>query len=225
VRVGYYLQTVPGFSRERDENAARWREYGALIYEDVNRDGPIWTMRDMLEDAAEDGCDWALIMQDDAVPFDGWDQELGPALVHSPGPLLSLSHFASVGEKAAAAGYAYGQPGMWGPAWAHRRDAVLGTLALYPRIFEINPRYSPADGPAYIWSLLAGHPPVFTSRALFDHPPWRSSRGHPTTGARRPYLSILHDGPHWTAPGVWQRPVRDFETEGTKEMLRRLREA
>lgn len=224
MRIGFYLQTVPGFSSQRDVNAACWREYGALVYEDVNRDGPIHTMRLMLEHAAERDLDWTLILQDDAVPFTGWRDELEGALWHSPSPLLSLSHFASVGQKAAAAGFAYGQPGMWGPAWAHSRSAVLGTLALYPRIFEINPRYRVADGPAYLWARLAEFPPAFTARALFDHPPWRSSMGHPTTSARRPYLTILNDGPPWDTPGVWQRPSRDFETQATKDMLRRLRE-
>ena len=225
MKIGFYLQTVPGFSAARDANADRWREYGAAIFEDVNRDGPIHTMRLALEHAAEQGVDWALIMQDDAVPFEGWEHELGRALVHSPGPLLSLSHFASVGKKAADAGFAYGEPGMWGPAWAHRREAVLGTLALYPRIFEIDKGYRVADGPAYLWARLEGIAPTFTARALFDHPMWKSSMGHPTTSARRPYLTILSDGPPWNTPGVWQRPTRDFETEATKTMLRRLREA
>ena len=225
MRVGFYLQTVPGFSRERDKNAAWWLSWGVTLIYDVNRDGPIHTMRDLLKASADAGDDWALILQDDAVPFDGWEEELGPALTHSPGPLLSLSHFASVGERAAAAGFAYGQPGNWGPAWAHRADCVRGTLALYPRIFEINPSYGVADGPAYLWSVLNGHPPVFTARALFDHPPWRSSMGHPTTSARRPYLTILQDGPAWDTPGVWRRPTKDFETERTKAMLRTLREA
>lgn len=221
MKVGFYVQHLPGFDRRRDDNAAWWSQYGN-VYADVNRDGQIHTTRAIFEDAERDDNDWTIIVQDDGRPFVGWREELDGALAHSPGHLLSLSHFATIGQKCAAAGYAYGAPYNCGPVWAHSRECVRGTVRLLPRIMEINPKYHHADGPPYIWTILAGHPPVFTARALFDHACWQSTLGH-GEAKRRPLLTIFDSGPAWDTPGVW-RARGTYESKECQAMLAALRE-
>lgn len=202
--MGTHVLWTPGRDARRDANADALANLGFTVHEDVNYDGLMATWCKALDVIEWSDTDWALIVTDDAIPFPGWHGELELALRHSPSPVLSVTHFARAGQDAAAAGYAYGLHGIWGPAVALRTDIVTRVIELAGQVLEFDPLYPHDDGLLYLWAKSEGVPLAYTSRALFDHAPWPSLMGHGGVMAqRRPLLTIESDGPAWDASGAW----------------------
>jgi hypothetical protein len=139
--------------------------------------------------------EWAIIMQDDAVPAAAnWAQELEAALEGSPHPFVSLCHFSDHGLKLAKRGLAYGEHinAVWGQAVAYRADHLERYWNLVDGVYQMDQwRYRKwDDGLSAVYNLMYGTKSAMTSRAIFTHLDVKSTQNHVPGRHRHPACTI-----------------------------------
>lgn len=208
----FHVMHVPGADPERDRLVANLPELhprgaeGVCVHEDPKRKGVLNTWLSALKHAYHEpstDTGWEIVIQDDAVPVEGFAQHLPRALQHSPAPVLSLCHLGDAGQKIAATGHAYmrGTHTVWGPAVAYHRDILPDLIRLGVQVKNLNHRVyrSWDDRLPGVLNLIQGGTTAVTARALFDHPHLKSTVGHLSAVHRFPRLTIADPGPDWDA--------------------------
>jgi hypothetical protein len=203
-----HVLTVPGLDPLRDANVEALRGQSEVcLHADPERKGVLWNWATALTCSVEAGERWSLIVQDDALPIEGWQSELSLALHYSPEPIIGLTHFGSYGKNLAARGYPYGfsANALWGAAAGYRSNIIKGLLQLATFAQEIGWNPNSDDGVVIAFNALRGGSTAMTSRAVFDqNEEIRSTLGHHTS-IRHPELTIRDQGPWW---GVTPRAAK-----------------
>lgn len=200
--IGMHTLHVPGADPARDEIVRIQQEKmpGLSVHEDPERRGVMPTWLEALSAAAlHTRADWTLIVQDDALPLDGWAEHLEEALWFAPQPVVGLTHFGSYGAKALKRGapYAVGKYLMWGGAIAYRQDFLRYLNVWAHRVYE-QTGYPHDDCLVAVFAKKQGYETSITSRALFDQPVQQSLMGHNTL-IRRPSTTIVNTpGPRYS---------------------------
>lgn len=223
--------TASGFTRSRDERVEWWaNEHGGnvLVFDDAERRGVLWNHRRIIENFLNSGEEHTLVVQDDAIPLEGWEDHL-PAIVDTaPTMPVSLCHFRKRGRKLWDRGINYGVSAscLWGQAVLYSREFALAyweTLEDLWRIDPINWQKSD-DGVIVVHNLLTGNKSAFTTRALFSHAEGHSTLGHMSKG-RQPLCTIETDPDgEWTdSHASHSLAITEF-THQTVERIKAYRE-
>lgn len=207
----FHVMHVPGADPVRDELVAQMKTDhpgDVIVHEDPDRNGVLPTWIAALKAARDSGDDWNLVVQDDAVPMNGWSLHLPQVLKHAPAPIISLSHFSDRGMRLVRQGvpFALSRHGLWGQAVAYHRS-VLPNLV---KVAEAVQEYAHEEGkPLFLkWddripaihNMLTNGYSCFTARALFSHLHTDSLIGHASKVHRHPQSTIENqDGPEWSA--------------------------
>lgn len=199
------VMTASGFTASRDLRTQWWLDvYGdrVTVFDDVDRNGVLWNHLRILEDfvASEDE-EFTLVVQDDAIPLEGWEEHLEQVMEHATRFPLSLCHFRRHGLKMWERGISFGYATncVWGQAVVYSREFALEYVQTVRDLYEIDPltwRKSD-DGVIVVHNLLTGNQSSFTTRALFDHAEGHSTLGHLTKG-RYPFATIENSPGPWT---------------------------
>lgn len=210
----FHVMHVPGADPERDRIVASLPDLhprgadGICVHADPQRRGILATWLQALMHAqaepspTETG--WEMVIQDDAIPVQGFEEHLPRALRHSPSPVLSLCHFGDAGQKIANTGHAYlrGTHTIWGQAVAYHRTVLSDLIHLGHDVQHLqSPVYSKWDDrlPGVLNLIKGEGTTAVTARALFDHPHLKSTVGHLGAVHRHPNLTIADPGPDWSA--------------------------
>lgn len=224
------VMTASGFTSARDERVQWWVDtYGdrVKVFDDSERKGVLWNHLQIVTDIVESGEDFSLVVQDDAVPLNGWEEHLQEVIRTATRFPVSLCHFQKRGKEMWDRGicYGYSPSSLWGQAVLYSKEFAQAYLPTVQDIFEIDPIgfQKSDDGVIVVHNLLTGNNSSFTTRALFDHADGHSTLGHLSRG-RRPVATIEN------SPGPWTSEERPRKvnivpyTHRTVEKLRLYRE-
>lgn len=154
--------------------------------------------------------DWAVILEDDAIPVTGFRAQLGQCLAHAPSPLVGLylgrcrpPQYQSVIGAAVSAAEAVGADWVLSDRMYHGVGYAVRTDLLASLVdFRIG---LPVDERISEWASSAGLRVAYCSPSLVDHADWptvipRHNDGQPRTSGRVAWNA----GPHleWSNKSV-----------------------
>lgn len=225
------VMTASGFTRSRDERVKWWLDtYGpdrVRVFDDTERNGVLWNHHRILDDFVRSGEDFTVVVQDDAPPFEGWEEHLEELMPLAPTFPLALSHFQKRGRKLWERGISFGTATncVWGQAVVYSREFAVDYLETVNDLLNVDPIpwQKSDDGVIVVHNLMTGNKSAFTTRALFGHDEGHSTLGHLSRG-RVPEATIENSPGPWTGETASHAlPITDT-MKRSAEMLRLYRE-
>lgn len=205
-----HVMTIPGWSDERDGVVDFYRtNYDACVHEDPERKGVLWNhaniVKCMLDDEYTGRSSWSLVVQDDVLPLEGWEDHYSQVKMYVPreAAFVSLSHFAGYGKKLVDRGipFGLGMNNIWGQAVMYRQVHLPDYLNFVLDVMSMDyDRYQKwDDGLMSVFNMIYGTKSAYTARALFEHQDWTSTMGHVPGQWRHAYATIANTpiGPGW----------------------------
>lgn len=221
--------TASGFTRSRDRRVQMWAEDfpDAHVYDDHERRGVLWNHRRIIRDFVDSGEEHMLVVQDDAIPLEGWQDHLEQVIATATMYPVSLCHFQKRGKELWERGFSYGYSpsSLWGQAVIYSREFAQSYMETVEDIWTIDPIgfQKSDDGVVVVHNLVHGTNSSFTTRALFDHSEGPSTLGHLSKG-RRPVATIENTPGPWTSEAARHSvPITPY-THRTAEMVKAYRE-
>lgn len=197
--------TASDFTPSRDARVQWWKDTypdRVTVFDDAERHGVMWNHQRIIEDFVASGEDYTLVVQDDAIPLEGWEDHLEQVMSVASRFPLSLCHFQKRGLKLWDRGICFGYATncAWGQAIVYSRRFATDYLHTLRDLATIDPItwQRSDDGILVVHNLLTGNKSSFTTRALFDHADGHSTLGHLSKG-RNPVATIETHPGEWTA--------------------------
>lgn len=176
------------------------------LHEDLERQGVLWNHRTISRCMVGDSHRWSLVVQDDVEMLPGALEHLEQVMHYAPHPFVSLSHFATNGEKALAKGAAFAESvhAMWGQANLYGKKIRQAYARYVDDIWEMDAEAYRKwdDGIPAAFNLAYGTKSCITTRALFQHADVKSVLGHNLGHWRHAHATIEQPGPAWNARTV-----------------------
>ena len=165
--------------------AALADETEVCLHLDPDRNGVMWNWNQAVQcvnsDVAAGTDDWHFIVQDDMIPYTGWQDHLRRATLYSPARMLGLVWVGVSWNH----GGAMRVPYMTGP-YALRGGAIAYHRSLFPDFARFAEYACQTDYPnddiaaAIYLQAVRGEEPALTSHTLFDSPRVKSMLRHAT---------------------------------------------
>ncbi|AXN53550.1 glucosyltransferase [Gordonia phage Fryberger] len=134
--------------------------------------------------AYDEDAEWILVVEDDALPIDGFEDELAQVLSNSPSPVVSLylgqsrpfSWQHGIGEtinmlemQGDSSGWLLCQQMLHGVGIAIRTDLVTDMLTWAPMYHTLEGRPKPYDEAIGMWCRAMGLPIAYPFPSILDH--------------------------------------------------------
>lgn len=215
-----HVMHVPGVHPFRDRLVERLREQANVcVHEDPNMRGVCYNhARALACMARNDTTNWSVLVQDDIVLLDGWEQELGLAAKYSPSKILGLAVHAQEGFSAyrRRVPYITGAFLLRANAIAYHQSVIRPLARFMALAAQMGYEYD--DHAATTWGMLNDEPPARVTRSLVSHQDVKSLLGH-SGGNKTQFTRIDNPATSWLRWDGHPRYVRRKEAHPTSVNL------